>query len=113
MSRADVTLDNLDIFYLIMVVYFTYAELFKFNLHNEYIMQPIVLWVLFLSFWNCFLLKNQISIKKYYTPFLFDLYLSIADSVHCYIVSERKVCGIFKNKIITAIFANSEEKIQI
>lgn len=83
MSRADVTLDNLDIFYLIMVVYFTYAELFKFNLHNEYIMQPIVLWVLaFSKFLELlFIEKSNTSIKKYYTPFLFDLYLSIADSV--------------------------------
>lgn len=84
MSRADVTLDNLDIFYLIMVVYFTYAELlFKFKLHNEYIMQPIVLWVLaFSKFLELlFIEKSNTSIKKYYTSFLFDLYLSIADSV--------------------------------
>lgn len=66
-----------------MVVYFTYAELFKFNLHNEYIMQPIVLWVLaFSKFLELlFIEKSNTSIKKYYTPFLFDLYLSIADSV--------------------------------
>lgn len=82
MSRADVTLDNLDIFYLIMVVYFTYAELlFKFKLHNEYIMQPIVLWVLFLSFWNCFLLKNQIQVLRDITLLFYLTYLSIADSV--------------------------------